>query len=383
MNFDFSPEERALLEEARAFADDVCAPGALERDLDHAYPEAQVKAAAEKGYLGLLVPEKYGGRDLGNMGQSIVLEEIARTDPATHVTLSVHNSLATGPIKEWGSEELKQKYLPKLATGELIGAYALTEPQSGSDAAAMNTTAVRDGDEWVLNGTKIWITTGAQADVAVVFARTNPDVPKAKGISAFVVDLHKDGVSCGKPENKLGMRASQTVQLFLDEVRIPADHILGELDKGFNYALTTLNGGRVGIAVQAIGIAQGAFDHTLREIAKRDPAKGSALGTQDQEFRLSVMATHIDAARLLTHRAARLRDEGRDHMREASMAKLMASKTANEVCREGVDLLGQYGWQAVAGVERFLRDARVTEIYEGTTEIQKLVIARSLASEVR
>jgi alkylation response protein AidB-like acyl-CoA dehydrogenase len=382
MDFKLTDEQEQWRAEARVFADTVVAPGSLDRDLAHTFPEEQLLAAARLGYLGLLVPKKYGGLDIGNLGQNLILEEIARADASTHVTISVHNSLVTGPIKFWGSEALKDLYLPRLATGEIIGAYALTEPHSGSDAAALSCTAVPSGDGWVLNGTKMWITTGARADLIIVFARTDKDAPKAKGISAFVVDGNHPGVTHGKAENKLGIRASETVQLFLEDVPVASDHLLGEENRGFNYALATLNGGRVGIATQAVGIAQAAFEATLTWLAGRETPKGSSFATQDVDFRVAEMATRIDAARLLTWRAADLRDRGDDHVREASMAKLFASETANQVCREAVEIMGARGWRAAGHVERFLRDARVTELYEGTTEIQKLVIARSLRTEL-
>ncbi len=378
MDFHLSPEHLALREEARRFADEVVAPGADARDRAHSFGEEVLQAAAAKGYLGLLVPKSYGGRDVGNFGQCLILEELARADMGSHVGISVHNSLVTGPIKQWGSEALKQRWLPPLASGKLIGAYALTEPHSGSDAAALSLTAVKDGAGYVLNGTKMWITTGKRADLAIVFARTNREAPKAKGISAFVVDLHARGVSAGKKENKLGIRSSETVQLFFEDVHIGADALLGELDKGFNYALLTLNGGRVGIATQAVGVAQACLDEVIAAFSQRTAEKGAAFGTQDQDFAIAEMATAIEASRLMVWRAALLRDGGVEHVREASMAKLLASKTANEVARRAVELVGPAAWTEGSRLERLVRDARITEIYEGTTEIQKLVIARTL-----
>lgn len=376
MDFRLTDAHEALRAEARAFADEVVAPGAGDRDASKRFPIELVRAAADKGYLGLLVDEQYGGRGVGNLGQALVLEEIARADASTHVTISVHSSLVTGPIAKWGTDELKQEFLPRLATGELLGAYALTEPHSGSDAAALSCAAVRDGDDWVLNGTKMWITTGQTADVIVVFARTDKDVANAKGISAFVVDGNQSGVTFGKREDKTGLRASETVQVFLEDVRVPGGHLLGEENRGFNYALQTLNGGRVGIATQAVGIGQAALDAAIAHFDGKTPPKGSAFSTQDVDFKLSDMATRIEAARLLVWRAASMRDADVDHVREASMAKLFASRSCNEVCRDAVALMGPAGQAGDA--ERFLRDARVTEIYEGTTEIQKLVIARTL-----
>lgn len=381
MDFRLSDEHLELRERARAFADEVVAPEAAKRDREHLFPEAVLQEAARIGFLSLITPKEYGGMDAGNLGQCIVLEEVARVDASAHVTLSVHNSLATSPIKAWGSDWLKQRYLPLLARGELIGAYALTEPHSGSDAAALSCTAVRKGDQYFLTGTKMWITTGARADLVIVFARTDREAPKAKGITAFVVDGNQPGLTYGKKENKTGICASETVQLFLEDVPVPGDHVLGELNKGFNYALDTLNGGRIGIATQAVGIARGVLDAAMGILREAPAPKGSAFSTQDVDFKLAEMATRIEASRLLTYQAAFLKDRDLPHVREASMAKLMASKTANDVCREAVAMLGARGWSGGDPVERLLRDARVTEIYEGTTEIQKLVIARTLRDQ--
>jgi butyryl-CoA dehydrogenase len=377
MDFALTPELEALRADARAFSDGVVKAGAAERDRTKEYPAEIVRQAAKKGWLSLLIPKAYGGAEAGNLRQCMVLEEIARADASVHVTISVHNSLASGPITRFGSDELKRAYLPRMATGELIGAYALTEPHSGSDAAALSCAAVADGNEWVLNGTKMWITTGNEAGIVVVFARTDKTVSKAKGISAFLVERTSKGFTCGKPENKLGIRASETVQLFFEDVRVPKRNLLGELNRGFNYAMDTLNGGRIGIATQAIGIAQAALDEVVQYFKAAAAAGGAAL-TQVQEFRLAEMATKIEASRLLCWRAAQLRDRGAEHIREASMAKLLASQTANEVTRSAVELIGGAAYAGGFAAERLMRDARITELYEGTTEVQKLVIARTL-----
>ena len=380
MDFQLTDRQLELRAQARAFAEEVVMPEAAQRDREHTFPEDMVKEAAKCGFLGLLVDEDSGGLNAGTLGQCLVLEEIARVCASTHVTLSVHNSLATSPILTWGSDSLKKRYLRSLATGELIGAYALTEPHAGSDAAALSCVAKKDGDDYVLNGTKMWITTGARADLVIIFARTDPDVPNAKGISAFVVDGNQPGLTYGKKENKTGIRASETVQLFLEDVRVPGDHLLGQENKGFYYALETLNGGRIGIATQAVGLAQGALDQTLRILGQGQAPKGCTFSTQDVDFALADMATRIEASRLLVWRAAALKDAAADHVREASMAKLMASQTANDVARKAVSLLGASGWSGEEPIERILRDARITELYEGTTEIQKLVITRTLNS---
>jgi butyryl-CoA dehydrogenase len=381
MELTLTPDLLALRAEARAVADAVVKPGAAERDRTKEFPAAVVQELAKKGWLAFLIPKAYGGMEAGNLRQCIVLEEIARADASVHVTVSVHNSLVSAPITRFASEELKRAYLPRMATGEILGAYALTEPHSGSDAAALACTAQPDGNEWVLNGTKMWITTGNEAGVILVFARTDKSASKAKGISAFLVDRGAKGLTAGKPENKLGIRASETVQLFLENVRIPRRNLIGELNRGFNYAMDTLNGGRVGIATQAIGIAQAALEEVVAHFKMQAARDGARPMTQVEEFRIAEMATKIDASRLLGLRAAMLRDRGDEHIREASMAKLFASQTANEVTRSAVELLGAAAYAGGFEAERFLRDARITELYEGTTEVQKLVIARTLLKE--
>jgi butyryl-CoA dehydrogenase len=365
---------------AAAFADERLRPGAAERDRTKSFPRDQVREAAERGWLGLLAPSTLGGVGYGNLRQAVILEEIARVDVSTHVTVSVHNSLVVGPIVKYGSEDLKARYVPSLARGETLGAYALTEPNAGSDAAALACSAEKSGDAYVLNGSKMWITTGGEADVIVVFARTEKDAPKAKGVTAFLVRRDAPGLTVGKPENKLGIRASETVQLFFENVRVPEADVLGEVGRGFNYALETLNGGRVGIAVQAVGVAQGVLDAMMRHVQERRRGGKPVRASQDEEFRIAEAATRIEAARLLTHRAARLRDSGVAHVREASMAKLFASQAANETARAAAEVLGPGAWLS-GEVERFFRDARIAEIYEGTTEVQKLVIARTLLAK--
>lgn len=372
-----TPDLLRLRADARAFADGVVAPGAAERDRTKAFPADVLVESAARGYYGIIVPESYGGMNAGNMGQSVILEEFARADASTHVTLSVHNSLVCAPLLAYGSEDLKRAWLPKLASGEALGAYALTEPHAGSDAAALSCTAVRDGDSWVLNGTKMWITTGTQCDVLLLFARTDKGAPKAKGISAFIIPRNTPGLSAGKAENKLGICASETVQLFLENVRIPAGNLMGEVNRGFNYAMETLNGGRIGIAVQAVGIAQRLVDEVAAFLRERVRNGDKGRTTQDEDFRLAEMATKVEAARLLCWRAASMRDAKLDHVREASMAKLFASQSCNEIARAAVELVGPAAMSGGHVIERLFRDARITELYEGTTEVQKLVIART------
>ncbi len=377
MEYSLTSEQETHRERARAFADTVVKPGAGDRDAKKLFPRDIVKAAAAQGYMGLLVPTAFGGAGLDNVRQCLILEEIARADASAHVTISVHNSLVCGPTNKYASDVLKRKYLPQLARGEMIGAYALTEPHAGSDAAALSCTAVRDGDAWVMNGSKMWITTGGEAGLILVFARTDKSAQKAKGISAFLVDRHSPGLTVGKPENKLGIRASETVQLFFENVRIPGENLVGELNRGFNYAMETLNGGRIGIATQAVGIAQAILDEVVLALRGRKRDGVAVRTTQDEDFRVAEMATKVTAARHLVRHAAQLRDRNQEHVREASMAKLFASQAANEMARMAVELLGPEGYRDDLPIARLFRDARITEIYEGTTEVQKLVIART------
>lgn len=372
MDFELGDELTALQTEARQFAAEVVAPGAAERDRTHEFPRAIVEQAAQRGWTGLLVPKEYGGAGLGNIAQCVVLEEIAVACASTHVTLSVHNSLACGLIAKWGADELKQSFLPVMASGEKLGCYLLTEPGAGSDAISLKTTAAIDGDDYVLNGEKSWITTADEAGFGVVFAKTDlaPDARPSRAISAFLVDMKADGVTCGKREEKLGIRSSSTSAVSFRDVRIPASQLLGDLGQGFGVAMDTLNGGRIGISIQSVGIARAAMEALQ--------TAGLHGKTQPGSFRIASMATRIDAARLLSHRAAVLRDKGLPHVREASMAKLFASKTANDICREAVAAMGEAGCTDDFIFERLMRDVRVTELYEGTTEVQKIVIAKQL-----
>ena len=380
MRFDLTDEQRTLRDEARTFAQEVVRPDADERSRKKEYPADIVDQAAKRGYLGCLVPKDLGGSELGNIGQCLVLEEIAAACPSTHVTLSVHNSLACSAVEKFGSDDLKRDILPSLARGEKIGCYLLTEPSSGSDAAAMKTSAVLDDDEWVLNGDKMWITTGDVADLGVVFARTNldPDVKDSRAVSAFVVDMKSVGVTCGKREEKLGLRASTTVAVYLEDVRIPVGNLLGERDGGFKIAMELLNGGRIGIAIQAIGIGRAAYEYCIENVGSHYADGRPLAKSQAAQFTLADMATELDAGRLLAWRAADLRDRGRPHITEASMAKLYATQAANRVCREAVALFGETAYDDHHPLARLMRDVRVTELYEGTTEIQRLVIAKQI-----
>ncbi len=377
MNFDLTDELRRVRDEARAFADNEVAPHASRLERNDEYPREIIAKAAERGYLGMLIPKEFGGRELGNMALTLLLVELNRACASTGVTVSVHNSLATAPLIKFGTDDQKQRYLPKLASGEMLGAYALTEPHCGSDAAALSCFAEKDGDHYVLNGVKSWITQGNEADFMVVYARTDKE-SKTKGITCFLVETATPGFSAAKKEDKLGIRASPTVEVSFDNCRVPAANVLGEVNKGFPIAMNTLDGGRIGIASQSLGIAEACLNAAVA-YAKEHTRGGRPLAkSQAVQQSLAEMATRIDAARFLTYRASITRDRGETHTIEASKAKLYASRTANYCAQEAMQIFGGDGYLRDHAMERYYRDARITEIYEGTTEIQRLVIARSL-----
>ena len=377
MDFDLTEDQRILQEAAREFAENELAPRAAASDAAEGFVREQIDLCKEMGFLGMAVSEDYGGSELGAVGTSLVLMEVNRCCASTGVTLSVHNSLTCESLMRFDSDEQKQRYLPKLAAGEWLGAYALSEAGSGSDAGSLVCKATKDGDDWVLDGTKLWISHGDQADLVVVFARTDADAG-TKGITAFLVETSWDGYKPGKKEKKMGLRGSSTVELHLDHVRVPAGNVLGEVGRGFPLALSLLDTGRIGIASQAVGIAQACLEASIKYAREREQF-GKPIGAFGAiQEKLADMATRVDAARLLTLRAASLKDQGKPHGREASMAKLFASRTANDAAKEAVQIHGGAGYTRDFPVERYFRDARVTEIYEGTTEIQRLVIARSL-----
>lgn len=363
---------------AREFADNEIAPVADELARAGKFPADIVRKLSELGFMGMLIPEEYGGTGLGNFCLVLALEEINRACASTGVTMSVHNSLCTGPVVNFGSEEIKKRYLPKLAKGEYIGAYALSEPDAGSDPSSLSCAAVKDGDGWVLNGTKNFITTGQEADVFVVMARTDTEVKKTRGISAFILEPAMKGFTVGKKEDKLGLRASSTTQLILEDLRVGPEQILGEEGQGFKIAMHTLDGGRIGIATQGVGIAQACLDESVKYAEQRE-AFGKQIGHfQMVQWKIADMAMHIEAARHLVYNASRLKDEQKPHSKEASMAKLFASEVCNEAARQAVQIHGGAGYTEDFKVERFFRDARITEIYEGTSEIQRIVISRQL-----
>jgi butyryl-CoA dehydrogenase len=376
MDFQLSEDQLLIQQAAREFAREVVAPRAAELDRTATFPMENFREAGRRGFTGLLVPEELGGSGLGNVALALVMIEVNRACASTGVTLSVHNSLVGGPIAAWGSEAVKRRWLPKLATGELLGAYALSEAGSGSDAAALRCSAVRDGAHWVLDGTKLWVTNGAHADVFLVFARTNTKVSNAKGITAFLVEKGTPGFRVGKKEDKLGIRASSTTELVFEDCRVPHENVLGAVDQGFKVAMHTLDGGRIGIASQALGIAEACLEASVKYAKERLQFGKPIAEFQPIQWKIAEMAAKIDGARLLVLRAAWLKDRGDIHAVEASMAKLEASRMANYCAREAVQIHGGAGYMVDFPVERYFRDARITEIYEGTTEIQKVVIAR-------
>ncbi len=374
--FELSDEERMIQQTAREFADGEIAPVAAENDAKERFPEDIIKKLGELGFMGMLVPEEYGGAALGNFCLVLALEEINRVCASTGVTVSVHNSLVSSPIIKFGSEELKKKYLPKIGTGEWLGAYALSEAEAGTDAASLQARAEKDGDDYVLNGTKSWVTTGAHADVYIVMMRTDPE-QRAKGISAFVVERNTKGFTVGKKEDKLGLRASSTTELIFEDCRIPAANLLGKEGGGFSIAMATLDGGRIGIGAQGVGIARACLEASAAYATEREQF-GRKIGEfQAIQWKIADMATEIDAARLMVYRAARMRDQEVPHTKEAAMAKLFASETANRAARDAVQIHGGAGYLKDFPVERYYRDARITEIYEGTSEVQRIVISRT------
>jgi alkylation response protein AidB-like acyl-CoA dehydrogenase len=372
VEFELSPEQREIQAVAREFADAEIAPHAAAWDREHRFPHELVPKLAELGLMAVSIPEELGGAGADFVSYMLVLEELSRADAGIGVTVAVHSSAATVPIVLFGTEEQRQELVPPLARGEKIGAFALTESEAGSDARSLRTKAEPDGDGWRLTGTKQWITSGSFGGTILVFARGE------NGISCFLVDGAADGLEVTKEHSKLGLHSSSTVDLVFDGVQVPADRLLGEDGKGFNIAMATLDGGRIGIAAQAVGIAQAAFDAACayalerRQFGKRIAEFGAIQG------KLADMATEIDAARLLVHRAAWLRDQGRPHGEAGAKAKLFASSVARRQTGEAIQILGGYGFTTEFPVERYFRDAKITEIYEGTSEIQRLVIARSV-----
>ena len=377
MNFQLTEEQLAVQEAARDFAQTELLPGVIERDTEARFPTEQIQKMGALGFMGMMVDPAYGGGGMDTISYVIAMEELSKIDASASVSMSVNNSLVCWGLEKYGSEEQKQKYLSKLATGELLGAFCLSEPEAGSDATSQQTTAVLDGDYYLLNGTKNWITNGSSASIYLVIAQT--DASKGhKGISVFIVEKGWDGFVVGKKEDKLGIRGSDTHSLLFTDVKVPAQNRIGAEGFGFTFAMETLNGGRIGIAAQALGIASGAYELALA-YSKERKAFGKPISQhQAIQFKLADMATQIEAARLLVFKAAWLKDEGKDYAHASAMAKLYASEVAMSVTVEAVQVHGGYGYVKEYHVERLMRDAKITQIYEGTSEIQRIVISRGV-----
>ena len=379
MIFELSDEHKMMRDMVREFAEAELAPSAAERDEEERFDRALMfDRLAELGLAGVVFPEEYGGAGADYLSYAIVVEELSRVCASTGVTLSAHVSLGANPIYKFGTEAQKQKFLVPLAEGSKMGAFGLTETSAGSDAGGTRSTAVRDGDHWVLNGSKIFITNGGDAETYVVFARTDKNAQKHHGISAFIVEKDTPGFSFGKKEAKMGIRSSPTMELIFDNCRIPLDQLLGEEGKGFKVAMQTLDGGRIGIASQALGIAQGAFDAAVNYARERKQFDQPIANFQGVQFMLADMATQIEAARLVVYQAAWKASSGQPFSKESAMAKLLASETAMQVTTKAVQVFGGYGYTREYPVERMMRDAKITEIYEGTSEVQRLVIGTAV-----
>ncbi|HEY9005905.1 acyl-CoA dehydrogenase [Ohtaekwangia sp.] len=377
MNFQLTEEHLAVQQAARDFANNELLPGVIERDTEQKFPKEQVKKMGELGFMGMMVDTRYNGGGMDTISYVLAMEEISKIDASASVCMSVNNSLVCWGLEKFGTEEQKEKYLKRLATGEVIGAFCLSEPEAGSDATSQRTTAEDKGDYYLLNGTKNWITNGNSASIYIVIAQTDI-TKKHKGINALIVDKGMPGFVVGKKEDKMGIRGSDTHSLMFTDVKVPKANRIGDDGFGFTFAMTTLNGGRIGIASQALGIAAGAYELAVK-YSKERKAFGKALAEhQAIQFKLADMATKIDAARLLVHQAAWLKDQKKDFVKAAAMAKLYASQIAQDVTTEAVQIHGGYGYVKEFHVERLMRDAKITQIYEGTTEIQKMVISREL-----
>jgi alkylation response protein AidB-like acyl-CoA dehydrogenase len=376
MDFSLSVDQREIQALARDFAQAEIEPNAAAWDREHAFPRELLGKLAEPGLLGVCIPEEYGGAGADFLSYILVLEELSRADAGVGVTVAVHTSAVTLPILAFGSDEQRSRFVPPLARGEAIGAFALTEPEAGSDAGSLRTAAVANGDGWSISGSKQWITNGNFGGTVLLFARTDPDTPGPKGVSAFILD--GEHVRVTRVEEKLGLNSSATVDLVVESAEVGRDRLLHEEGKGFTVAMATLDGGRIGIAAQALGIAQAAYDAARAYALERRQFGKRISEFQAIQWKLADMATEIDAARMLVYRAAWLKQEGQPHTEAGAKAKLFASEMARRQTAEAIQVLGGYGYTKEFPVERYYRDAKVTEIYEGTSEIQRLVIARSI-----
>ncbi|EZP75343.1 acyl-CoA dehydrogenase domain-containing protein [Parageobacillus genomosp. 1] len=380
MNLHFTEEQEMMRKMVQEFAQTEIAPF-VERMEQGEFPRPILNKMAELGLMGITVPEEYGGAGMDFVSYIIAIHEISKVSATVGVILSVHTSVGTNPILYFGTEEQKKKYVPKLASGEYLGAFCLTEPSAGSDAKSLKTKAVRQGDHYILNGSKIFITNGGEADTYIVFARTDPNEKGSRGISAFIVEKDTPGFIIGKDEKKMGLHGSRTVQITLEDAKVPAENLLGEEGQGFKIAMANLDVGRIGIAAQSLGIAEAALEHATAYAKERIQFGKPIAEQQGVAFKLADMATAVEAAKLLVYRAAFLRAQGLPCGKEASMAKLFASRTAMENAIEAVQIFGGNGYTKDYPVERLFRDAKICEIYEGTSEIQRLVISKYLTKE--
>ncbi|PBB06390.1 acyl-CoA dehydrogenase [Salimicrobium humidisoli] len=371
-------EQQMMKKMVRDFAENEVAPAIERMEAEDRFPIEVVKKMGELGLMGIPIPEEYGGSEMDFTSYIIAINELSKVSATVGVILSVHTSVGTNPILYFGTEEQKKKYIPKLASGEYLGAFALTEPGAGSDAASLKTKAVKDGDSYILNGSKAYITNAEAADTFIVFARTNPEESRSKGISAFIVEKDTPGFTVGKVERKMGLHGSSTCAINFEQCRVPKENLLGEEGKGFDVAMANLNTGRIGIAAQALGIAQASLEHAVGYAKEREQFGKPIAKHQGLSFKLSDMATDVEAAKLLVYEAARLQQAQQPCGKEVSMAKLYASRAAVNTSIEAVQVYGGYGYTEDYPVERFFRDAKVCEIYEGTSEIQRMVIGTHL-----
>jgi len=377
MNFNLSSEQKLIKQTAADFALDELLKDVVERDIKKIWPSDQISKMGELGFMGMMVSEEWGGSGLDTISYCIAMEEISKIDASAGVIMSVNNSLVCYLLEKYASDIIKDKYLIQLAKGEKLGAFSLSEPQSGSDASNMNTFARLDGDSYILNGTKNWVTNGINCDYALIFALTQKDVGH-RGISCFLVEKSFNGFESGKPEEKLGIRSSDTCELYFDNVRIPKENLIGLEGDGFKIALSTLDGGRIGIASQALGIAQASLEASIKYSKERVQFNKPIASNQGIQFKLADMAMEIEASRLLIYKAAQAKDSGENYGHIASMAKVFSSEVAMKASIQCVQIHGGYGYIKETGVERLMRDAKITQIYEGTSEIQRVVIAREL-----
>jgi butyryl-CoA dehydrogenase len=383
MDFELSDEHKLFRNTVRDFAENEVAPGALERDKTHEFPHDIIDKMAGIGLMGVPFPEEYGGAGFDTLAYAIAVEEISRADGSLGLTLAAHTSLGASPFYLFGTPEQKEKYLTPQAQGRMIGAFGLTEPHAGSDAGGTKTVAYRDNGDWVINGSKLYMTSGRVAGVMVITAKTDPNATGSRGITNFIVKNPAEGLSFGKDEDKMGLRSSITSPVFFENVRVPEENILGTPDHGFKQFLEVLDGGRISIGAMAVGLGQAALDAALRYSNERQQFGQPISNFQAVQFMLADMAMKLEAARLMVYKAAVLKDNNKPYTKEAAMAKLFASEVGEEVCHKGIQVQGGFGYITEAHVERYYRDVRLTEIGEGTSEIQRLVIAREVLKEAK